>query len=130
MKLAHISKAYNALGHAKRITGLTFGSIRNLLRLSQAIQPEIDFLNEHELAILNAFCDRKDGVPVLCDGQAVFTDPENAKQARKLLADLRNTEIEIELVPFVITNEELGGHLPVSAEDVEALASFVTFGGD
>lgn len=124
MNLLKILNGYSAMQSFTSLS-LPFQKARALKQICDTLKGEVDFYLQEEKKLISQFAKKdKDGNPVLDGNKIKFDDVNSANQYLAETTKLNELEIDIEIVPVVLTESEIGNQ-SVSVKALEQIEEFI-----
>ena len=124
MNYSQIIKAAPALGELKKLR-LPYTTARDIHKMYKTLEAEYQFFAQELIRELAAK-DEKGNPKVSSDGRITFADIATRDEYHKRLAELGETDAQIEIPFITISAEEIGEQL-IAPETIGALEGFITF---
>lgn len=123
MKQVTYVNAYNTIGRISN-QAIPLGTGLKLFNLKRQLQAQYDFQVESENKIFDRFPPQK--AVQASNGKSIlsFETPEAAAEAQKLLKELEEMEVNLEIIPIMISESD---GLTLTINDIDALSPFVEF---
>ena len=128
MTLINIFNAFSSLQIAYKLA-LPYSKSRKIMKLLHKVKPDCQFYIDKERELAEQYAITENGKLKIEDGKISFASDGEMQAYLRKIEELRNMEIEWDFPIIHITDAEIGNQ-PISGEDIETLAPFITFGGD
>lgn len=127
MNYSQIIKAVPAIGELKRLR-LPYATARDIHKMYKTLEAEYQFFAQEEAKLIRELAakDEKGNPKVSSDGRITFADIATRDEYHKRLAELGETDAQIEIPFITISAEEIGEQL-IAPETIGALEGFITF---
>ena len=127
MNYSQIIKAAPALGELKKLR-LPYTTARDIHKMYKTLEAEYQFFAQEEAKLIKELAakDGKGNPKVSGDGRITFADIATRDEYHKRLAELGETDAQIEIPFITISAEEIGEQL-IAPETIGALEGFITF---